>query len=857
MITIAQLFTVTPGAFAQNFGGQSKPVGSLPLGTVIGDVTGDGFADIVVVNHFSYDITFLAGDGNGKFTQPAVFIKEGTWAQAIALGDFNGDGIADAAIGGTSIKAIVILNSSPAGPLSVQNNISVAGPAVAVVVADFNLDGIPDIAATDWDTNPWVAILIGNGLGGFAAPSYLNVNAKFGTVVAGDYNSDGTPDLVGATQGSSTTIGVAAIPVTAGGVFGNLSIVSSASTNSVALGDLNADGAPDIAAGEIGALASVYLGNGAGVFSLASAISVVNILLQIAIDDVNSDGIRDLAVATNANLKFILGTGAGGFAPPLIFAAYSQPTSFALGDFNGDGRDDLAVTEFSSSVYRVLHYVQTLGGLPAAYDNINTANFPYSVASGDLNGDGKPDFATANFASNNVSVVLAGASGGFAAPANVAVGAGPRGVAIADLTNDGRLEIVAANYTSKNISILINNGGGAFAPASNFSVGSGPFSVAIGDLNGDGIPDVATSNYDVDKIALLMAQPPAGSLAFAPVVNKSVGSAPSIVIVDDLDGDGRLDLVSANTNSNSVSVLLNTGAGAFANAVNYNVGVHPYSVDAGDLNQDGTPDLATANYDSDAVSVLLNIGAGAFGPASNFNVAAGARPSSVVLGDVTGDGRADIASAGYALNQITIFENTSPGVGILSFGPASDFAVGNGPLSVAIRDFDGDGYPDIITANSHSNNVTILTNATFVPAGIVLYGKGTPGCSGVLSMGANAIPKVNSPGFAITTTNAPPGALGLCIVTDSQDAAGTYLFSLGIKFHVDLNSATQVYAFDATSDASGTGRATTPIPNNPTLVGSAFYAQSFWLENVTNGQGCSLAPFGLVSANGVGIVVQP
>jgi hypothetical protein len=130
---------------------------------------------------------------------------------------------------------------------------------------------------------------------------------------------------------------------------------------------------------------------------------------------------------------------------------------------------------------------------------------------------------------------------------------------------------------------------------------------------------------------------------FADAANFGVGSSPNSVAVGDFNGDGDLDMATANVYSNDVSVLLGDGAGGFGLAGSYSVGYDPQSVVASDFNNDGSTDLATSNIFSDDVSVLLGDGFGSFGTATNFGV--GSHPYSVAVSDFNNDGDPDLATA--------------------------------------------------------------------------------------------------------------------------------------------------------------------------------------------------------------------
>jgi hypothetical protein len=195
---------------------------------------------------------------------------------------------------------------------------------------------------------------------------------------------------------------------------------------------------------------------------------------------------------------------------------------------------------------------------------------------------------------------------------------------------------------------------------------------------------------------------PIASVSLSNPSEFGAGSAPLSVATGDFNGDGKLDLVTANSGSNNVSVLLGNGDGTFQSAVDYAVGSNPRSVAVGDFNGDGKLDLVVTNESTNNVSILLGNGDGTFQPAVNYTVASG--PHSVAVGDFNGDGRLDLAIANFVSGNVSVLLGNGDG----TFQSALDYAGGSNPNSVAVADFNGDGKLDLVVANQGSSNVSVL-----------------------------------------------------------------------------------------------------------------------------------------------------
>ena len=243
----------------------------------------------------------------------------------------------------------------------------------------------------------------------------------------------------------------------------------------------------------------------------------------------------------------------------------------------------------------------------------------------------------------------------------------------------------------------------SFTNQSNPATDVRPISIAVGDFNGDGILDLATANNGGSTVTILLGN---GNGTFT--ANGTVpltGTIPYSIAAGDFDGDGKLDLAVADAQSNNVTILLGNGNGTFtAQATSPSTGTHPFSIVVGDFNGDGIPDLAVANNASDNVTILLGKGDGTF-TAQAISPSTGSSPYAIAVGDFNGDGIPDLAVANQNSNNVTILLGNGDG----TFTPAPQSpTTGSFPTSIAVGDFNGDGKLDLAVGNVNSNNLTIL-----------------------------------------------------------------------------------------------------------------------------------------------------
>jgi hypothetical protein len=239
----------------------------------------------------------------------------------------------------------------------------------------------------------------------------------------------------------------------------------------------------------------------------------------------------------------------------------------------------------------------------------------------------------------------------------------------------------------------------------------GPGDVAIGDINGDGKLDLVSANREANNVSVFLGN---GDGTFRAPQNHATGSVPGHVALGDLNGDNRLDIVVDNDFGGSATVLLNQGSGAFARTdYPLSIGI-AVSVALGDLDNDGDLDIVVSDYSGSKVAVLLGHGDGTFTSQTPFSVP-GTNTRNAVLGDLNGDGKLDLA----VVYQNSAYVSVLPGHGDGTFGAGTSYnKVGIHGGGLALGDVDADGDLDIVASNSDANSVSVLLNhgdGTFAP----------------------------------------------------------------------------------------------------------------------------------------------
>ena len=630
---------------------------------------------------------------------------------AIATADVNGDGKADLAVG-LDVVVSVFLGDGRGG-FGPPTNYPVKCP-VALAFADVNSDGRPDLVAATSYCGDGVSVLLNIGNGAFGPAVGYPVGAESDRFAIGDLDGDGSPDLAVASGAGMGGLVIVLMNRGNGTFAGPVNYAAGQSADDVVVGDFNGDGWADLAAADgLGSNVNVFLNLGKGAFAQPASYATGFSPRYLATGDLDGDGSLDLAVQEGDlqhPFALLFNRGNGTFGAPIHAAAVPDNSEFGplvTGDFNGDGKPDLAIVGQSVSVF----LNQGKGAFIPSPLGYIAGSSPIGAAAADLDGDGRIDLAVANNVSNDVSALL-NVGGGTFAGALEHEEAFAGSVALGDLDGDGWPDVAVAGVTA-GVGVFLNQGKGVFGSPTDYPVGARAQStsaVVIADLDGDGKPDLAAADKNGGAVATLRN---AGKGAFLAAVNYPAGAAPTAIVASDFDGDGKVDLAVTNDFGNgqdgSVSLLLNKGMAVFGAPAAYPIRSQPTSLAVGDIDGDGRPDLLVTDEGSDTMSVLINSGKGTFAPTVDYPT--GVAPRGVAIGDVNGDGRPDAVIAAWG-SEVDLFLNQGKGV----FAPRIPYVVkgivgkGSTPWSVVVGDLNGDNKPDLATVTADHQEMVALVN---------------------------------------------------------------------------------------------------------------------------------------------------
>jgi hypothetical protein len=731
------------------------PASNIALGS--GDwqcgATGEQTAPLVVVVTDAFGnlvpnvtVDFAVSSGDGALSPSGSDTDSSGLAQSVLTLGATGVDVVQATVPGLSgspvtFRALVadFMSKSDASALSAQG----------LAVADFNGDGIVDVAVLNGTPYDSVSVLI-NATAPGAGSATLNAAIPLATgalpdfVAAGDINDDGKADLMVASGSNTFSVFInTTTPGAAHATFATRVDFASGSgaeslPQDIGLADLNGDGKPDVVVANRNiTTVSIFMNTttpGATTPTFAPKVDVAigSQPVALVLADVNGDGRADLVTGGHV----LINTTSPGATTPTFGASTALATTgtfaIAVADLNGDGLPDIAGTNPGSSVVSVLLNVTPPGSSVASFTShvdFATGLIPISIVAFDVNHDGRPDLVTLNQTGNTVSVLLSETAAGattpeFGSKIDLPVGTEPYALRFGDFNSDGKLDLVSANNDSNTVSILLDITKAAdvatFVPKADFQTAAGPSVAVVDDLNGDGLPDLAVATTTgMLSVMRNTTTPGAATPTFSSAVDFPLGSYATSIAIGDLNGDGEPDLVVSNEMSNTFSVFINTSTiGSttldFAAKVDVATESGPFTLALADINGDGKPDVVVGQ-DTASVSVFLNTtlpGAAVPTFASKVDISAGASATSITIGDVNGDGKPDIAMAITGNAAAVLLNTTATGSSTPTFTSRFAFSIGQNASSVVLSDVNNDGKLDLVVAASAANTVSVLLNTT-------------------------------------------------------------------------------------------------------------------------------------------------
>ncbi len=473
----------------------------------------------------------------------------------------------------------------------------------------------------------------------------------------------------------------------------------------LASGDLDEDGNVDIVTG--GTITTAFFGNGDGTF--AEGAGLLGFSYNLALGDVNGDGHLNLVTLEGGShiVTCRLGSGDGTFGAPVSeLPVSSNLANLVLGDVDGDGVLDVVTSDSSANLWLLK------GGGDGSFTPVISVSGNRPLALGDVNGDGYLDVATMNRNIAQVAVYLGNAFGSLGVPTLYDLPTIPWALAITDLDEDGHPEIVVAaggNVPSVHGSVYVlrNNGDGSFSAATALDVPATVeyVSLEVDDLNGDGHLDLMAGVSTFNEVLVKLGN---GDGTFGASATYGAVIDPSALSAEDFDGDGDLDLAvkGGSSSSRNFEVLFGNGDGTFPVHPDYPLDQQTArSIDLADVDGDGDLDVGVAYSgitatDQGYVSVLLGNDDGSF--AAPLTYPAGLRSSFVRFRDLNGDGTLDlvVANEGSGLSVLL-------GAGGGMFGPATQYGTGLFPAGFDVGDVDGNGTLDVVVAH-RGGGLTVL-----------------------------------------------------------------------------------------------------------------------------------------------------
>lgn len=606
------------GDGAGNFARSEATGGADSREVVATDLDADGDPDLALTTSRSGPtVTVLINNGDATF-EPEVNYPVGQDATGIIDTDSDGDGDTDLVVTGSgffgSDLTLYPLLNDGTGTLVPAAGQELAPGVVDAHLATGDLDGDSDedLVLAGLNTAAHY-FLFNNGSGQYTPVVNNRGGYTSGDLETVDLEPDGDLDVLSATWGSSRTGDITVFRNNGTGTFTAEQLDSSQQPTGLAVADFNRDGSVDIAAANRGSsLGIIHPGGPGGIFPIPDQTALFTPPFKIASGDLDGDGDLDLASTSSVifgggDVQVLLNDGTGSMSTGPLLPGGPQPGFIDAADVDVDGDDDLFWQLQGYDGPDVAVALSNGDGTfaPPEYLNVTDCG-PFQVTSGDVDDDGDPDLLLADYGSSSfgcvdpqtITVVPSNGDGTFGPAFQVATEMRPLMAVAADMNGDGFTDIVSA-HTGGNggdIAVVLNNGDGTFAPHVEIDSGQNHAELAVADLDGDGDPDLATVGGQDATVFLNDGTGTAFDIQEFPG-EEIVGFRNGIAIdIGDIDVDGQLDIVVANSAGNDIGVWFNNGDGTFdPYAIHYGVNADLSDLQVADFNGDGLLDVAVPN----------------------------------------------------------------------------------------------------------------------------------------------------------------------------------------------------------------------------------------------------------------------
>lgn len=724
--------------------GPAIPAGG-PKALTSGDYDGDGFDDVVVAHQGG--VTLIPGGPAGPGQPETVALKSAP--VALANGSFDADRFLDVVVAGRDGR-LTCLRGGPEGLSPLGPDIETELRPTALTTGDYDGDGLDGVVVADFDAN--LVVYLQGGAGCLRRVQDIEAGSGPTALANGDYDGDGFLDVAVANRVSSD------VTYLRGGRRGlspaGDNIPVGTSPAAVESGDWNGDGFLDVVVANSSADSVTYLQGGWEGLREGQEIAVGEAPEALAAADYDGDGIDDVAVANRQSddVTFLRGWRGGLSRVREDLVVGGGPTALVSADFDQDGFSDAVVANRSTNT---VTYLQRHSEGLRPQPGIPAGNEPTALAVGDFDGDGFPDLAIAN---QDLKVrCLRGSSTGLRFATEVALqfggqSAGVRTVTSGDYSGDGLCDVAVGNDSGSKVTYL--RGSREALVESVCEIQAGTFATTPdltgGDYDGDGAPEIVAARAGMDSEGVTYIRFPGQAAGPCPEgVDITTGDRPSALANGDYDGDGFLDVAVANRISHDVTYLRGGDGGLVRGGQNIALGSDrfPVALGSGDYDGDGFCDLAVVNSGSDNVHHLRG-GPEGLGPAEEGREIALCRSSEAVEScDPSAIATADLNADGFADAVVACVKSVAgKKYGILTYlegGPAGlvwagEFEVGDEPSVLATGDYGGDGFTDVLVANSGSNTVTYLRQRYLLPHASRIVG--SPGYHLEAPVGSLALP---------------------------------------------------------------------------------------------------------------------